>query len=370
MKTQNRRIPGATWLIGLALVAGCTASKPEDPAAPGDAGPVQASDSGVQASSSPIYFTIFTHNERTLSRYGSLRENEEDYQEFRTTLLQVATMLHDYGAKYSWQTDYVFLEAYETFEDTLLAADLTATNGKPMLRYLVEDLGVSVEAHAHDCISPSDYPSNACVEEGKAYNYADVAYLIETLGEVTPPPLVGGITARPLSYFADCVVANEHPYTWCPEIVTGYNDGRGHVPGADDFTSGVWRPSELRGDAFHEHNASSNILFIGNGAYFTEELAANWHGKEINNRDYINALIEQIETGQAPQDQIYTVSLFLAEFTNRDYDGFETLESYLRDFLKPLIDDGKLVPMTFPQVAQVWASTFDSRPNVYEIDNF
>ena len=83
----------------------------------------------------PVYVTIVSHNERdtetgsgVLVKYGDMRVSKEGYVAFRDSLITVAEMIHQYGLKYSYQTDYMFLDGIELYEEIVLKEN----SGKPM----------------------------------------------------------------------------------------------------------------------------------------------------------------------------------------------------------------------------------------------
>ncbi|MBM4202045.1 MAG: hypothetical protein FJ189_12275, partial [Gammaproteobacteria bacterium] len=103
----------------------------------------------------PVHVTMVSHNETDNARYGLL-DTESGYLAMRAAILQIAGLMTQYGAAWSHQSDWRFLEAVRRWDQ---GAVLNSTNGKNILRYLREDLGFEIDAHSH---------------ESEDYNYADV----------------------------------------------------------------------------------------------------------------------------------------------------------------------------------------------------
>lgn len=335
-------------------------SQPQDttPGKDGQIGCTGASCDATQPKTTALYMTFFSHNERTLMRYGRVRESKEGYLTFRNSLIRIAKLFKTYGARYSWQSDYVFLEGIEKYEAEVLKDDPAATNNKPLLVYLSEDLGVSIEVHAHECWGP---PNNGDCKD-KAYNYADVAYLIKQIGGVEPRGVIGGSSAaeRTVGDFANCIKGNVFDSSWCPTILIGYAGDQGGHKGTDDENSGVWNPTEFSNEQFTVHNPNGKLHYVGSG----RSLGAFGSTNGAKPLDYIKGLLERIANGTAPAGKIYTASINFNEDMMIDSDYYDELEDYLKAF-KPYIDSGQMVYANFPEVVEAWQTVFNSEPNIY-----
>ncbi len=310
----------------------------------------------------PIYLTIFSHNERTIARYARFRDNLDDYLVYRRNLVDVAELLHRYGVHYAWQTDYLILEAMDKFEDQALALDPEATGDKPVLRYLVEDLGVSVDPHAHECITPPN--RGDCGD--RQYNYADVAYLIGELGGVEPTGVIGGTSEaeRTLADFASCIEGNVHDFSWCPDILTGYAGVSGGHSN-DDHHSGVWRPTEFNDTDFLTHDPSGALANVGRGYSLGAFSGASFGDPTAPQPlDYIEGLADRIASGEAPAGVMYTATLNFNEDQFIDNGWLDKLEEILTR-LQPLVDEGRVVYSNFVETVDIWENQYDSEPNVY-----
>ena len=131
--------------------------------------PMACQDYGLTGQIPPIYVSIVIHNEET-AHYES---DPQRFVEERTALVAFADMLATNGAMLNWQSDWTFLRATQLYDKG------GHTGGLNIVEY-IDSLNFEVDPHAHE--------SN--------FNYADVAYLIETLG-VAPSGVAGGFIAWP-----------------------------------------------------------------------------------------------------------------------------------------------------------------------------
>ncbi|MBI2899095.1 MAG: hypothetical protein HYY17_02855 [Planctomycetes bacterium] len=299
----------------------------------------------------PVYVTIYSHNERTLSRFGGFRESLAGYLEFREGMIFNAKLIASYGLKYNWQSDYVILEAIAQWEKLALEADPSRTNGKHVLRYLAEDLGVSIEVHAHESQNPEPFRFAA------PPNYADLARMVWEIAGIEVPPLMGGSTPaeRSLEELAQGIAGNVYETTWFPKILSGFAYQAGHGPGADSSLSGVWRPSELSDGGYAVHDDASPVIAIGGG---------NGFGSFEDSLAYLDELTAKLASGQVPGGRIYTASITFPEDHMLEADLRAEFEAALVR-LKALADAGKIVAATHPGVIQAWKDVYGSSPNVY-----
>ena len=338
-----------------------TSREPRKPFRPSSTSSPQPTSPSTSSSSTvtPIYLTIFSHNERTIARYGKFRDNLDDYLTYRANLIDVAELLHRYGVHYGWQTDYLVIEAMDKFEEQALAMDPEATSGKPVLQYLVEDLGVSVDPHAHECITPPN--RGDCGD--RDYNYADVAYVIGELGGVEPTGVIGGTSEaeRTVGDFGSCIQGNVYDYAWCPDVLTGYAGvSGGHAN--DDHHSGVWRPTEFNDTDFLINDPAGPLANVGRGYSLGAFSGSTFGGP--NPLDYIEGLAERLRTGEAEPGRMYTATLNFNEDQFIENDWLDTLEGILVR-LQPLVDEGRVIYTNFVETVDVWKSVYDSQPNIY-----
>ena len=312
----------------------------------------------------PVYVILESHNEDS---WGPKVNRPEAYRAYRENLVERLDLIASYGGKLDWQSDYVVLEAmikYETQPDLL-----AETDGVNILQYM-EKLGFSIDPHVHTS------------------NHADVAYLIEQLG-VSAGSVIGGVEVfrcgDPLYAFSDwhtildleadgTIRGVKYPEAeWTPTILSGAAFP-GHWYG--DYTSGVWRPGN--GDAFYTDQPDGQIAIIGSGYPYDEWMIGEVHtgGSLVASRDaeYVKELIQNIQSGEAPSGQMYTAAFQIRdEMVVRDEDEplyvNENL-ALLLDELKPHVDAGEIVYVTFQEALQIWKDTYQSKPSQYVIENF
>jgi len=306
----------------------------------------------------PVFVTVFSHNERTLQRYERYRSDPAQYAIWRSAMIDVARLLHDRGVHYSWQSDYLMMDAIDAFEADALAADPTETDGLPILQYFVDVLGVSIEVHAHECRLPD---LGDCTD--KPYNYADVAYTIEAYGGVAPAPVIGGSSEaeRTVDDFAGCIDGNVFDYRWCPTILIGFAGAQGGHQ-SDDHHSGVWRPSGFDPVGFVTDDPAGIIVNVGRGYSLGAFSQATM--SDVAPLEFTQGLVERLGSGEAEPGRIYTETINFNEDALISNDLLPQISALLDD-LEPLAADGRIVYANFPEVVAAWETYYNSEPNIY-----
>ncbi len=286
-----------------------------------------------------------------------------DTPPIRTNVLRMAGLIAKYNARLSYQTDYVVLDGIEAYEAALLAQNPAATNNKPLFRYLTEDLNVSLEPHAHECI-PGRGNQSLCKD--KAYNYADVVARIRQVTGLTPAAIMGGTSAkeRSLEELTTCIAGNVFTTeSWCPEALTVFaGDDGGHETGGDDLHSGVWRPKSLSPTTdFATDNPLGKVSYIGSGYLFSTVLGSKKVEKEPI--DGVRTLLSLVDSKTIESGKILTTTVMIPEDTMLDNDLYDELETILAD-AKKLADEGRIVHATYPQVLSAWRGNYGSVANI------
>jgi hypothetical protein len=303
--------------------------------------PIDCSNGNVTGQT-PVYVTVFSHNEE-----GHPVDTEEEYLEYREALLKMVDLYLEYGVSHDFEPDWKFLEAARLYEK---GGVLDNTNGKNILRYLSEDLGIQVDPHSH---------------EGFGYNYADVAYLIDELG-VEPSGVVGGFIAYSdnphlviWEKFRMPLEASKYSYTgyaWAAESMMGAAtpSHAGRDEGAERHTSGLYRPKSK--EEFATHDPDANLINIGACGDFMRD------GKiaEIDN------LIEDIESGKAPSGKLYNANVGSFEFDilvggDSMYQKYVSTLKALAEYEK----QGKIIYVTYNELIGVWKDDYNEEPNIY-----
>ncbi len=203
---------------------------------------------GSNASPNPVHVVLFTHIEdnKPAGVLGSA-ESRASYLKLRSDLINMGESARRNGVAWVLQADWKFLEAARLFEDESTTA---STGGHNLLRYLRDTLGAVIDPHSHESV---------------AYNYTDVAYLLDLLG-VGGSTVVGGHIWDPsLPQFAEWdrfrvpVSGRTYPQaSWRGDILMGAATPN-HVN--DPTVSGVWRPRN-RGSFFTD-DPMGNIVSVG-----------------------------------------------------------------------------------------------------------
>lgn len=276
---------------------------------------------------SPIYVSIVTHNEEPASgRYPDFTKDEEAFYAHRAAVVEFANMLYAHNLPYNWQSDWNFLLAATQYDQ----GD-NATNGKNIVRYLHEDLGFGIGPHAHE----------------KTHNYADVAYLIDSLG-VEPLGVVGGFLASPtanskVEYLQQLIHAQVYDYTWQAEVLWG-GGSPNHV--GDFNISGVWRPKDNEHFLEHDEQALPNI-----GPY-----VSTWEG--------VNDLLEKQEAGELETGKIYTATVMADQDGLLEPGDIQAFEQEIKD-LEDETAAGRIIWTPLEHVVDIWLTQYGGQPNIF-----
>ncbi len=240
-------------------------------------------DGGSDASTgpAPVYGVYFMHSEDPAHPETSDYMDPASWDTWvagRKVLVKFAERMHTEGLTWDFQPDWnltnavLIREISRTVPDGHTTAEIDAllaeSGGKNLYRYLSEDMGVQIDPHSHEAKAGGD---------AVAYNYADVAHLIEQTG-VTPTGIVGGHVLSGSVYqnwprFKAPVAANHDPsYTWTATAVIGGGTSS-HVN--ETFGSGIWHPTEPGTAAIYDNywleDSASSLPAVG-----------NWHAPEVD----------------------------------------------------------------------------------------
>lgn len=276
-----------------------------------------------------IYISIVTHNEEPDGKpiHPDFTKDETVFWEQRDAVVTFAQMLKELNVGYNWQSDWNFLLAVTMFDD-----GTPSTNNKNIVRYLAEDLGMSIGPHAHE----------------STHTYADVAALIDQLG-VTPNGVVGGFLLSPanrskLEYLRNPIEGDVYDYTWTPKILWG-----GGSPGhrADPEVSGVWLPTNTKNYFTHDENGSLPDV----GTYLS-----NWEG--------VDELIALQVANKLTPGLIYTSSIMITQDYLLTTTGRDDVRSHI-EALQDAVSDGRVVFSDIETVVKIWEEDYNSVPNIY-----
>ena len=286
-------------------------------------------------SGSVVYVTLAMHNEDPNSRnYPNYAASQSSYLAARSTLLDFAKMIQRNQVAFNWESDWNFLLGVLKWDTPSVT---TTTNGKNIVRYMKEDLGLSIDPHSH---------------ENNGYNYADVAHLLDSLG-VAPTNVVGGHIWDPSEAgyqnwerFKQPLTGNKFPWSqWKGDILMGSATG---LHRNDPQPTGVWRPQ----DKYHFWNDDPNGNVVAIGQYA--------QGATVTN---VQALVNLYKSGAVPADKILTATLVIGQhFLNAQY-----IAEYETNTLKPLLDmqaRGEIKIVTFGALLNEWKTQYNSTPHL------
>ena len=283
-----------------------------------------------------VYVVIFMHNEDFLSpNYSDYSKNETEYLKSREELLRFCSMMKDNNVPLSWESDWNFLMGVLKWDKGTV---LDNTEGKNVVRYMKENLGVAIDPHSH---------------ENLGYNYADVAKLIDSLG-VTPNPIIGGHTWDPdhIQYsdweqYRDTVHGKKFPdFKWKADILMGASGG-GHDK--DRPHSGVWHPK----DKYHfwEDDPSQNLYSVG-PYHFDPSI------------EEIRELVDLYADGVIEPEKILTANKVVGQHRL----SLNFTEDFERNVIQPLKEmesEGQIKLVTFGQLIQDWKNIYNEKGHLY-----
>ena len=278
----------------------------------------------------PILVSIVCHNEEPAAGYPDFVADTEAFWQYREALVNFSQMLYEQEVAFNFQSDWNFLLAA-----TLYDTGTASTNGKNVVRYLVEDLGFEADPHAHET----------------QYNYADVAYLLAQLMGGDPSHTVGGYIAAPpeeaqIEYFRDTLYGWHYPYAWKAQILWG-GATRWHIDEDSLLTSGVWRPPDNAHYLGHDPEAPLPEV----GGY-----NRRWDG--------LLDLLQKQASGELHPGRIYTHTLFVEQVQMLDTAFIAEFRNRLQS-LDSLTAAGRIRWVGIAEAVQIWQTEYDERPNLY-----
>jgi len=288
------------------------------------------------AQAQPISVVLFTHIEDN-TPVGTLGTDtaRTNYLLWRDRLVQMAALAKRYDMIWVLQPDWKILVAAQQYEDT---SAMASTGGKNVLRYLHDNLGVVIDAHAH---------------ESGGYNYTDVAYLLTQIG-VGGTTVIGGHVWDPtLPQFAHwerfrVPVAGVHfpSATWRGDILMGAGTPN-HTN--DPIASGVWRPKDPT--SFWVDDPTGNIASVGT---YKGDIAG------------ITTLTGLYASGKVNSSCMLTSTYHIIPAMIESANTLATLE---RDVLLPLyaLRSGGQVEITdFTSLVAKWETQYASKSCLYQ----
>ncbi|MBL8214482.1 MAG: S-layer homology domain-containing protein [Bryobacterales bacterium] len=248
---------------------------------------------------------------------------------------QLAAGLHARGARWNIQSDWTYLQAVSAHDNATVTA---ATNGKNLLRWAVEDLGMEADPHAHE----------------SQYNYADIAYLHQQVG-LTPSKVVGGFLYSPLDnpqgwmqHQAGIFGVKYPSYFWKADILWGA--ATPNHRGDDEDSFGAWRPKSE--SDFTTHDPNQRLLYVARGC---RTLAGTGEYPAVD------AFLAAAERGQLSPDRFYAAALMINQGSLTVGQVADVLA--LVDRLRTHVATGRVKFVGLTEAAGIWLGQYGGRPN-------
>jgi hypothetical protein len=284
----------------------------------------------------PLYLTVVSHNEEPGQIHPDYIADRAFYLDNREMVRQLALLLKNKGAMLNFQSDWNYLKAVVQYD---VGDVVSNTNGKNIVKWLVEDMGFEADPHAHET----------------QYNYADVAYLHTQLG-VTPSKNVGGFLYLPpdniqgWEQHINGVSGKNYPFAfWKADTLWGAATFQHQ--GNDEQSYGVWRPKDRYN--FTVDDPNQRLVNIGGGC---------WSGYGLNNPGIagVRKILEAISAKEVPLDGFYTATIFIPQAPINSQ-MIEAISKDL-DWLQPYVKQGRVIWSSLTQTVQTWKTAYKGKP--------
>lgn len=281
----------------------------------------------------PVYLTFITHNEE-----NEIYNNFNYYIQRRNITVQLAIYVVQKGVKWDFQSDWKFLVAVKNFDTGNVVSN---TNGKNLIKWLTEDMGISCDPHAHE----------------SQYNYADVAYLHSQLG-ITPTPIVGGFIYNQIiggnnwEDFEDGKYGRIYTnYFWKPDILWG---GGTPLHVNDPMNYGAWKPQSMTN--FYTHDSTKHLTLLGNGC--TNKIFDTT--TVTSALDKIRNLMNALEYNLISDTGFYTATVFMSvgQFNTAQ---LNKMKQFI-DTMSIYVSQGKVQWKTIGELYDLWNTTYQKKP--------
>lgn len=281
----------------------------------------------------PVYLTFVTHNEKN--------ENYTNFSYYilrRNIIVQLADCVVLKNVKWDFQSDWKFLVAVKQFDTGSVVLN---TNGKNLLKWLVEDKGISCDPHAHE----------------SQYNYADVAYLHTQLG-ILPAKITGEFIYNQIiggnnwENLETGIYGRVHTtYFWKPDILWGGGTPN-HVN--DPMNYGAWKPQSMSN--FYIHDSTKHLTLIGNGCsnkiFDTTTVTSAL--------DNIRKVISALEYNLIPDTGFYTSTVFMS-VGQLNTSQLNKMKQFI-DSMSVYVSQGKVQWKSINELYGYWNTVYGKKP--------
>lgn len=297
-----------------------------------------ASRCGVEAAPrTRLYLTFVSHNEDSANELcAPVNATQVRYLANRAALLRVAQTIYQGGGAYDMQADWEWISRTGQWETDEIRRTTTFGQGIIQLLATAAPNQIRVDAHSH---------------EHSGYNYADVTYMLQSMGAPSTG-VVGGFISNPASSadwvrFRGPLTGQRYPgFTWQATTLWG---GGSASHSSDQSASGIWRPKNPV--EFFTDDSALTLINIGNG---TSENGAYTSAGAVD-------VFQRLQAGQLEQGRMYTASLMLSQC---DFDTNANVLPYITGILEaaaPYVASGDVVWAPLPEMARIWRDEYGSQ---------
>lgn len=288
----------------------------------------------ISQTNPPVYMTLVSHNEDNTNW-----TTYSYYKPKRDLLVQLANTVQSKGAAWSFQSDWKFLLGVAMFDTGSVVLN---TNGKNLIKWMVEDKGVFCDPHSH---------------EANGYNYADVAYLHQQLG-ITPTKVVGGflydtvINGNNWEDLDDGQYGRMYPfYFWQPDILWG---GGTPLHVSDPYPLGAWKPKSM--NEYYVHDSTRHLVLLAHGCENHIEDTSNIY----YNTETVRNIVRQIDNGRLSDSGFYPA---FSIFNVGDLNASRVIKiSQFIDSVNALTAGGRVQWKSLTQIYNIWNTTYNKKP--------
>jgi len=273
-----------------------------------------------------VYFDFLSHDEDTGPWNGSTYYNGD-----RAKLINLVTYFQSKGITYNMQSDFLYLNNVIAKETGTM---LTVTNNKNILRWMVEDMGVEIDPHAHE----------------NSYIYPDVVKLMDSIGLPESKLMGGSLYAQKNGTNCWMNLVNGQNGVifpsrfWKPDYMMG-GGTPAHV--ADLKYYGFWNPKDT--DNYLTHDPLSPLKHIGVGCEIKLKNTDTVAVIAAKLRDVIN----KVQSGQYPSSGFYVQTIFFGHGDLNNTTFYNKLVQ-LADSANAIVATGKAQWKTLKQAYTIW----------------
>ena len=298
----------------------------------------------------PIYLNFISHQETSdpLDYDG----NSLDYFQMRDLVKEVCDTIISKKAKYNMQVDANFINGCLTYEN----GNSSSTD---LLEWANNSIYIDVDGHNHFNGTPGlGY---------NPYNYADLAYLLDSCGLMLSKNILGGVTYKTTggynqTWWQYSMPASGFTFTdfiWSADIIWG-TATPGHVDDLEVF--GVWKPADTLASTFLNHDPNQNLTCIGGGCKSKVSfnldpqtgLLKHSTAEIIQN---VKDICDFIQTLPPSPTDFYTLNIMTNFRDQPVIPNFADSIAKIIDGVQPYVADGKIIWATLSEKYDAWYAT-------------